>query len=328
MTAGVPILAADLGYSSVKVATPQGLFSFPSVVAVKPPTGALTKRYETFEWNGEEYLVGEEALKFPHYVVEGKTEDSSIVLGPLFLAKAFREAAKRAGEGLDEVRPEVVAVSIAVNEYQKPVKVVLPNGSVLEGKKDELLEKVLRNFKVNGREYNQEVVVLPQGKGIYYDIGAPEKVLIVDVGFKTIDLLYLEREGEVPEVIYSRGIKNQGVMTIADAVGKAVESQTGIFTPLEEAEKILRNGKVTVEGKEVSLSEIVPVEPLKVQFIKRIIGIVEQDPNLSHLLGKVPVCIAGGGGYYVPESYRDRFIVPEKPEYSNVRGFLKMVGGE
>jgi len=329
MVAGTPILAADLGYSSVKVATPQGLFSFPSVVAQKPPMGALTKRYETYAWNGEEYLVGEDALRFPHNIVEGKSEDASIVLGPLFLAKAFREAAKRLGSGLEEVRPGVVAVSIAVNEYQKPVKVVFPSGEVLEGKKDELLEQVLRRFEVNGKVYEQDVVVLPQGKGIYYDVGAPERVLIIDVGFKTIDILYLEKEEETPEVVYARGIKNQGVMTIADMVGKAVESATGIFLPLEEAERSLREGSVLVEGKKVSLEEIVPIEQLKVQFIKRILSIVEQDPNLSPLLGKVPVVLAGGGGYYVPESFRDRIHVPEKPEYSNVRGFLKMIeGGE
>ncbi len=150
-------------------------------------------------------------------------------------------------------------------------------------------------------------------------------MLIIDVGFKTIDILYLEKEGETPEVVYARGIKNQGVMTIADMVGKAVESATGIFLPLEEAERSLREGSVLVEGREVPLEEIVPIEQLKVQFIKRILSIVEQDPNLSPLLGKVPVVLAGGGGYYVPESFRDRIHVPERPEYSNVRGFLKMI---
>jgi len=308
------IMAVDVGYSACKVATPQKLFSFPSVVAIKPETGMLGKKLETFSYKGQEYLVGKEALNFPHYIVGGKEEDASIVYGALYLAKAFKEAG---------TKPDVVAVSIAVHEYKKPMEVYLPDGRTVRGMKNEILEQVLSEFEVNGQVYKQNVVVLPQGRGIYLDVGSPDEAIIVDVGFKTIDIL-LFRNGEI---VYTKGLSNQGVITIADLIANAIREKTGLEVSLEEAEQFLRSGKVKVYGEEKELKEFVNFDALKFQFVKRIFGILESDPNLSPVLrylGKI--IIAGGGGYFVPDRYKNyKVVVPEKPEYSNVRGFLRLL---
>jgi plasmid segregation protein ParM len=318
----VGVMAVDLGYSAVKVAAQGELFSFPSAVAVKPETGSIAGELESYSLEGVSYLVGKEAMLFSPNAVGGKSADVSVAYGPLFVAKAVNEARKRLGK---EYKPAVLVVSVAVNEFNKEITVPLPEGGELTGRKAELLEERLKRFTVNGEEFAfDEVVVLPQGRGIWVDAGKPEDALIVDIGFNTTDILRVQ-EGRI---IYATGV-NVGVMNLANYL-KDILASKGVEITTEKAEKAVREGKVRIKGEYVPLKEIVPIETLKNLLIGRVFGIIEENRNLADALTELgEIIVAGGGGYYVPETYKGyRIVVPEKPEYSNVRGFLKLVEEE
>jgi len=318
----VEVMATDLGYSATKVAVQGELFSFPSAVAVKPEMGGIAGEIECYSFGGVPYLVGKEALLFSPNAVGGKSADTSVAYGPLFIAKAVNEARKRLGK---EWKLSVLVVSVAVNEFHKKITVPLPEGGELTGEKAKLLEKRLKSFKVNGEEFTfDEVVVLPQGRGIWVDVGKPDDALIVDIGFNTTDILRVQ-EGRI---IYATGV-NIGVMNLANYL-KDILSAQGVEITTEKAERAIREGKVRIKGSLVPLEEIVPIKTLKNLLIGRVFGIIEENRNLADALTELgEIIVAGGGGYYVPEDYKGyKIVVPEKPEYSNVRGFLKLVEEE
>jgi len=322
------VLAADLGYSSVKVAgTGAKPFKFPSAVALKPQLGSVASKMESYNFGGLDYLVGEEALRFSSGV-GGRSEDFSVAFAPLLIAKAVEEMRKRIGR---DYTPDILVVSVAVDEYSKEITVPLPEGGKESGIKSELLEKRLREFEVNGEKFKfEEVVVLPQGKGIWIDIGEPEDALIIDIGFNTTDVLRIE-DGKI---VYSTGGK-VGVLNLASYLKDYLANQgvkvgdkvVKLEISTEKAEKAIRERYLKVRGEKIPLEEIIPIETLKNLLISRVFGIIEENRALITALDELgEVVVAGGGGYFVPENFKGyRIRIPSEPEFSNVRGFLKFV---
>jgi hypothetical protein len=320
----VPLLAADTGYSAVKCAylTEEGglrTFKFPTVIAFLPfvEVGALGEK-EPVSYRGGTFFVGEEAIGYSNYTLPTQTEEFTVLYAPLLLHHAFKK------EG---IRPESVCLSIAIHEFNKEIVFFDPlSGEEIKGKKQELLEQYARKFEVNGEEFTQEIVVLPQGVGIWFDVGKPDSCIIIDIGHRTVDVVVVA-DGKVEP--FTTGFPDRGTITIVSLLRDYVANKYGLELSLLEAEKVLRTGTLKVRGEEKDLTEV--IESLKPQYAMKTLIEVLHSPALRPLWEKHGnVIVAGGGAYFIPEGVKRQYglKIPENPEYSNVRGFIKRLAGQ
>ncbi len=292
------ILAVDVGYGYTKYAYQDKLSKFPSAVAHIP---ALTGFGETstYTYNGSYYLVGENARLSE--TIPTRTENFLVKYSPLLLYHLFKK------EGLKSV--DTLCVSLSIAEFRE--------------KKDDL-EEVCKVFTVNNEVYRQkEVVVFPQGLGIWITSGAPKDAIIVDIGFNTLDVLTIIDSKPRPE--YSFSLSNMGVGNIIDAINDWVNSHFpgNSLSPHMADEILLNGGKFKIFRKQYDLSDF--IEEQKRLFADDVISSVLSASKLKKVLLSIDeFIIAGGGAYYIPQEVADKhgFYIPENPEYANVKGFL------
>ena len=295
------ILAVDVGYGYTKYAYREQVGKFPSAVAYVPAITGFGER-SVYIYSDSYYLVGENAMWSD--TISTRTDDFLLNYSPLLVYHLLKK------EGIRDVGTLCLSLSIA--EYRH--------------KKDKL-ESICKNFVVNKEEFTQRVIVFPQGVGIWVDVGRPDNALIVDAGFNTLDVLTVLDSRPRPE--YSFSFSNSGVGIIVDAIKGWFNSNfPGTSLSPVMADRIIMNkGKFTFYRKEYDISSF-----LKKQekfFAEKILSAVLSESRLKDVLSFIDnFVIAGGGAYFVPGEVAEKYMfsIPEKPEFSNVRGFLRAAG--
>ena len=321
----VDLLATDTGYSYLKAAWKEGdqlkLVRIPSAVAqfesnVGGVDGTLTP---DVYYKGNYYLVGEKARGFESRLVDTYQEDFSVIYTPVLLYELIRK---------EQILPKRICVSVAISEFDKDIIVFDPEKGIRKGKKKKLLKEYVSNFEVNGEKFEFETYIFPQGVGIWLDVGTPENAVIVDIGDRTVDLVFV-KEGQIVGAGYTTGFENEGTMKIADALAREVGKMTGKPVDVKKAKMWLEREKVIYGGQEIDLKPI--KEKVGLQYIRNLIAKLYAKPEIKDFIdtyGKV--IFAGGGARFVPQEVREYFgiEVPLEPEFSNVRGFLKVLEEE
>ncbi|GEM_PF-2282821 len=316
----VELLATDTGYSYLKGAWKEEgklrLVRIPSAVAqfednTSGLEGALTP---DIHYKGNYYLAGERAKNFETRLIDTYQEDFSVVYTPVLIYELMRE---------NRILPEKVCVSIALSEFDKEIIVFDPEGKIKRGKKKKLIRDYVSSFEINGERFRFEVLVFPQGVGIWLDVGTPENAVIVDIGDRTVDLVFV-RGGQIVGAGYTTGFQNEGTMKMADTLAREVKKLTKKPVDLKKAKMWLEEDKIVYGGKEIDLKPI--KERIALHYMREIITKLNSKPEIKDFIdtyGKV--IFAGGGARFVPEEIKEYFgiEIPKEPEFSNVRGFLK-----
>lgn len=291
------ILAVDVGYGYTKYAHGDVLDKFPSAVA---PVPAITGFGESraYLYNGSRYLVGENALWSD--VISTRTEDFLINYSPLLIYHLLKR------ENIGSVSTLCVSLSIAEFTSRK-----------------DALASVCRSFAVNGETFEQEVKVYPQGLGIWVSSGSPGNAIIVDIGFNTLDVLTMI-EGE-PRPEYSFSFSNRGVGVITDAVNSMINSRFpgASLTPFMADSILMNGGRFRFFRREYDFSDFINRQ--KENFSREVLSLVLSESRLKDILSHIDTfIIAGGGAHFMSREMADRygFVIPENPEFANVRGFL------
>jgi plasmid segregation protein ParM len=302
----IPIAAADPGYGYFKYAYigtdgELRLGKFPTAVAEVNEKSPLD--YEDgVEYQGKYYYVGEDAeICSPESFVDSLTRDFNIKYTPLLLYYLFLK---------EKIHPAVISLSLAIGEYKE---------------KKERLAETCSNFLVNGKEFSQKVEVFPQGVGVWVDIGQPQNAFIIDIGEKTVDFLVIFG-GKIRSRM-SQCWLDKGVNLATSELVDELDVQ-GIKISPSEARESLKTGKVLTLDGEKDISEL--VNEIKNRYIDKILKEVFKNENYRNIARKTgKIYIAGGGGYLVTEEAKEKYklIVPDNPEFSNVKGFLKLLQG-
>jgi hypothetical protein len=306
------VLIVDIGYGDTKYLY---LDEEGSVRKGKIPTAVVRLGKEKIEgkfdalatiskelvYNGTRYVVGEEALK-EGIPLSTRRKDFIPTYAPLIIAKIFqRENLKGKSK---------VVVSVAISDYTREHK-----------------EKIVQNlsrFMVNGNLFEFDVAVLPQGCGIYWDVfpeGNEGTVVVADIGFNTIDISVFENGRPIKEKL--RGLPGYGTNRIIQNLAEKVSEEVG--EPVSELEinrAVQSGGKLKVYNREIPIADWFEEE--KEVYAEEIIAMIETGPVGKLWRHAEARIIAGGGGYFIPEQIRKEkdVIVPEEPEFSNVRGFF------
>ena len=298
------ILATDIGYSTTKYGFKWNgvdVFNkFPSGLATISVVNNSIGESNSVKYNGQNYIVGKDALDLPT-VIPTRTEDFLVMHTPLFLTHII------SANGLTGV--DTVCVSLSLTEYKR--------------KKDRL-SNVCTSFKVEDKVYNFKTLVFAQGLGIWADCGSPKECVIVDIGYNTIDVLTV-RNG-IPQADFSFGLLNMGTCNVVSGISSYInQSYNGLNFSEMELNEILYTGKFKNFGAVENLSSV--IADLKVGYSKRTIDSVIMDTRIANVAKKTDNFIfAGGGAYFIDKDTVSKYgiMIPNEPEYSNVRGYLKL----
>ena len=300
------ILATDIGYSFTKYAyVDNGVYVMNKIPTALARIGTAFNNIgesELYEYNGQQYNVGEKAFDSP-LSIPTRTNDFLTTYSPLFLAKIIADR---------KIIPDTICVSLSIAEYKN--------------KKQEL-KKTCEYFIINKKEYRQDVLVLAQGLGIWANAGKPKNALIVDIGYNTVDVLVI-KDG-VPSAEYSSGYTNKGTCIIASELSDRIKKDFNGKTLSDfEINDVLQTGVFMLNRKSYNMSDT--INAAKKSYSKTILDMVLNDIKIKNIAERTNnLILAGGGALFIDEYIKEQYgiEIPDNPEYANVNGFLKLAQG-
>jgi hypothetical protein len=296
-------LIIDQGYSSAKIKYDEKLYKLPTAVAFATDVGIAYGEEQIFDYCGEKYYVGDEAVSSEAFSTTDYAFKSTY--DPLLLFSIL----KRFNLIEDAVKNNIkLYLTLALADWKH---------------KDEYL-KIFKNFEVNGITLGfDDIVLMPQGAGSYIQFMQgreehPESAAVIDIGANTVNLLAYS-EGQ-PAKAHSRGFPGHGVMvSIIQPFTSYLETQFNMQFSNAEALKIFTKNKFIYNGSEQPQVRD-KITELKGQFVKKLFNsVLTSEKKLLATTEKVIFC---GGGVYLLEgiSFPPNVVLAKKPyEFSNIQ---------
>ena len=214
------------------------------------------------------------------------------------------------------------AIRARVASLRKPVVQHMPDGMT----RQLVLPKIIK--------------VVPQGLAAIFDhillnnaAEGLEVIGVVDIGSRTTDVAYYilsNSEESMIEMNRSGGFR-RGVSDMVDAMATELQKTLRLAArpPLPAASQALRTGKFKMAGK------IHNVESQRLHVLRNILpSILEEAENilsagtgLSGLMDLDRILLVGGGAYLalsIGISLWEQGVIPDAPEFANVRGMFKL----
>lgn len=309
------VLGLDIGYGDVKVTlgTKDGTiisnFKFTSKIGVtKHLEGVQNPTIIHYDENW--YQIGEEARALPsanHINLEDYKNLE--YFAPLLAYHAMKLA------GILETGVSRIVSGLSIAQIQN----------------SGYFQEALSHFVVNGKEFQNEVVLLPQGAGCKVcfdkygcnfpseqkDFTGTSSYVMVDIGFDTLDFVSVD-QGIVTSSAFV-GIEHSGIMKIATQMAKIVHDDHKRILSLADSREILNTGVYKLRGQKYDYTE--KVKQLKEDYLKEILNLINE--KFTDILDKCDFIVICGGGSSLFKDSQDGFIkvVRSKFEYYNSIGF-------
>jgi hypothetical protein len=286
------VLGIDIGFGSVKVYSDGLEYKFPTAVAYMPDDEVM--EVEKVNVGGRYFVVGKDVKYVSGYKIEIPGVRDLIRWSGVFLKYVFDK----------------------FSEFDVVVSGLPPGAKRHVSEFEAVLRSVCRDAKIK---------ILPQGAGILYDVVSGNvslgEVMVVDIGYNTVDCLVAERIDGVWRKKRGITIEGFGVMKAVSFMRELFSSRMEFFknwsvSRLVEAFEV---GYVVVDGERVDLSGY------KAEAVKRyeevLVGRLKAELG-DDFRSIESVVLAGGGAYYVSERhFGKKVIIPDKPEFSQARGY-------
>ena len=298
------MIGIDVGYSSTKVEYMGKVVKFPTAVCYASDVGISYGEDNVYEFEGEKYYVGKEAVSEEAFV----TTDYKFLykFAPIVIYHILSKF-----DAADRDEPLEVRTGLAIVDWSK---------------KDDFADRI-QSFTVNGNEVEIKPVLIPQGAGVANDyVGNnldgeyPDRLHVLDIGFNTINSLHFENGR--PNRAKTKTYPGHGVSSIIKPFTSYMENKYSMSFSEQEAIGIFIKGKFKYNGEEQEDLEAKIVE-LKAQFVKKLFQSVLVNDKKTMAISDT-VLIAGGGAYLlqdIPFPPNVEFV--DSPfEFSNVRGYV------
>lgn len=145
-----------------------------------------------------------------------------------------------------------------------------------------------------------DVKFAPQGIGIWFDTGCPRNAIVIDIGFNTVDVLFVVDGKPVRELCFA--LRECGLVSFLEKLTK--DDPFRLARKLEEGDQ-----ELSEKAKNFYYPWLLQKLETRSEWRKR---------SQKHTL-----VFGGGGARFLPEDLKDKSIIPKHPEISNVRGFAK-----
>jgi len=300
-------LGLDIGYSQTKVSYNGKLYKFPTAISFAIDSGISYGEDDFYIFEGKKYRVGDIAIE-ESFV----TTDYSFLerFAPLILFHILNK--------LGLIKDNKLIVDL---ELRTGLALIDWNN------KEKFVER-FKKFEVNGININiQDVKIIPQGAGVYYDYkfnklnGADiSNASVIDIGYNTINFLYFEND--IPIKPKSKAFPSHGIVSIIRPFTNWLENTYKMNFTEQEAIKILLNKKFIFNGQEQP-EVLKMIQENKANFITKLFNsiLVSEKKILST---SEKVIIAGGGAYLLEDvKLPPNVDFPNRPlEFANVRGYM------
>ena len=283
------MIGLDVGFGWTKVVTETETFKFPTWLAYYKPSSI--SEIEPITVDGKDYVVGEDARVMKK--IDINDIQTLVKYLPVFV-KYVKQRTKTEGPIVTGLPPKHYRVL-----------------------KDEVLKTI--------------DLVVPQTVGILADVEGKlpiedgEYIIIIDIGFNTLDYLIAQKTTERWSKKALESVDSFGVSLAVDHFKKYLPSEVvGIVKnwSLSRIMKIFEEGKLKIAGEVIDLSSYKQraIEEYTEQLIQRL------KEELGDILWEADhFVIAGGGANFISaKDLRKDAFVPEKPEFSNARGYFKI----
>lgn len=167
----------------------------------------------------------------------------------------------------------------------------------------------------------QGAIVLPQGLGIYLDVVDKvdsDELLIIDIGFNTVDYIVVingkRKKGNT--------IEKQGVERMIELFRNKLPDSFGVLKQFsfQRLMDVFEKGYATVAGERIDL---IPYKEKAIEEYNEVLK-TRLKEEIGNLIDEIEqITVAGGGAYYLKDIRKAGVYVPEKPEFSQARGYLK-----
>lgn len=309
------VLGLDIGYSFCKCVlmhrdgTTIKKFKFPTLIGITKANIEGVVNRDIIQYDSNYYFVGERAKHLPTANIIDITEYKNLEYYAPLLAYCAMGVA-----GVLEIGVSKLVSGLSIAQIQN----------------SGYFQEALSHFVVNGTEFHNEVLLLPQGAGVklafdkfgaFYPTEQREFLgestyVIVDIGFNTTDLLLIDSGKTDPNLF--EGIEKSGIMKIATQMAKIINEKHQRTPSLGEAREILDTGIYKLRGQKHNYTN--EVKELKDAYLKEILTIVNE--KYGSILDKADFIVVGGGGAYLFKDSQDGFIkvIHNDAEYYNAIG--------
>lgn len=328
-------LGLDLGFGDVKIVAglesgesnhrQKVLRKFPTAVAYAKEgiIGNLGENDRSYSFNGREYVIGDSALQCRD-VFSTRDINFLMTFSPLLAFVAFEQLVQEDLKSSDSLwsGEKLVCLGIPLAYFHSR------RSSLAEAVRGCHVSEAFLNFG--------DVEVRAQGQGILFDFvfgddGKPIQkrlnmnILIVDIGFNTVDILGVVNGRSSRE--WSGMFERGGISRICQQVGDYLQREFSFDLPEQSVKDVLMKREITLYGSRKDVSGA--IRKAQEEYSDWLIQEVRS--RWDGFLQKADrLIIAGGGAYYVRDDFSEKYpkdflYVPDKPEYSNAMGFYKFL---
>lgn len=308
-------IGMDVGYGDVKVLVGTELeilakYKFPSVVAPVIISDHFVDS-RAIKLEDKSYYVGTDALAMESIHQYSIDEYKHLeAFTPVFIQKVIN----------------------ALPDKNRPIKIIVLGLSVAQ-------IKFSANYHLKVREYldsiglaSTEIKILPQGAGvkIAYDkyadtfpvpstiMSKSSTYLICEIGFNTIDILYVIDGVVSPNRI--KGVENMGLTVLAKMLSNVVkELYPNLQLSIKDLKVVLETGTIRIRGVTVDVRD--KIVELKSSYLKMVESMMESE--YGRILDRVDFMLIGGGGAHYFKDIVSAFYRTTGPEseYYNAIGY-------
>lgn len=201
-----------------------------------------------------------------------------------------------------------IVVGLPINQYKK--------------NKEELERLILNNrvqeLKLNGEARKVIITdfkVYPEGIGAYYSLNISDDVIIIDIGGRTTDIVYVA--GMKSEISSTVAV---GTLNIYKDVADQLNSLYGLDLNIQMIDRVIERGFLKVDGLDVDLRFIV-------EILKKNFGKIKEDLDMKFPARSEQIVLVGGGAKLFEKAFKNRYKnceVSENPLFANAIGFQKV----
>jgi plasmid segregation protein ParM len=304
----VKMLGIDVGFGDVKVVwIEEGNFKYlkvPTAVKYAPESSDFAQDASLYTFNSRDYIVGESA-----------------VYGA-FSTRSFDFLKRYTGLFVNHVLK-----TLGFNENTIGVGLPLTWYSL----KDEFLKELCQTV-VDGQKLDINPTLFPQAVGILLDYrlditgqtknDTGKNGIIMDIGFNTVDVLCFENGTAVRSD--SSTLDKFGISKIINELTDSIQRKYTVSLSEQEGKEVFRNGYITIYGHKQDISE--QIRNITEKYFDELMHKIHS--GWESRLQRADVLILAGGGAiclkdYLPSNYSKLIHMPEQPEFSNARGYLK-----
>ncbi len=297
-------LGIDLGYKGTKIWWNNQFYKIATTINYYNDSGIQFGNTDVYDFEGEKYVVGT------------PNDDSFVTTDFKFLQQFGPLIVFHVLKKLDIKEPVEIRTGLALMDWGD------------EEKRNSFIER-LSSITCNGETVHNEVTLVgPQGDGSFRSYivsnnlqdAIPNKVSIIDIGYKTINFLHYEK-GK-PDQQKSKGFPDHGVVTIIKPFTAFMEHHYQVPFSEQEAAEIFLEGRFTFGGEIQPIVEE-KIEEAKMHFVQKLMNSILVSEKKTLQLSDV-VVISGGGAYMLQGIEMPRNVVIGEAflEFDNVKGYM------